>query len=164
MRLRVAMDPHDADGAERLRGEDRFVRALLQRMVGDPHLADDLAQETWLAVLRQQRAPFGRAWLSVVARNCALQALRGRTRRLLREQAAARPELDAAPDVVAAELRERVLAAVERLGPAERALVRARFFDDRSPAAIAAELGAPVETVRTRLKRALQRLRRALRP
>jgi len=44
--------PGDLD-PERFAADDRFVRALLRRFVADPNAVDDLAQETWLAVLRQ---------------------------------------------------------------------------------------------------------------
>jgi DNA-directed RNA polymerase specialized sigma24 family protein len=71
---------------------DHFVRALIRRFIADPHLADELTQETWLAALRQSAASrfLQRAWLGTVARNLAFQAKRANARRLAREAAAAR--------------------------------------------------------------------------
>ena len=61
-----------------------------------------------------------------------------------------------------AEQRARLLAAVRTLPDVYRIVVQKRFFDDLMPAEIAAALGVPIETVRTRLKRAMDRLRTAL--
>jgi RNA polymerase sigma-70 factor (ECF subfamily) len=150
---------------DRLAEEDRFLRALTRRLVSDEHLAEDLAQETWLAALRQSAGSIcaRRAWLGTVARNFALQSLRGRIRRAAREEAVARPEAAAPSDAALdAGLRARLLAAVEGLDEPYRQAIRLRFFDDLPPTLIAERLGAPVETVRTRLKRALAALARRL--
>ena len=139
---------------------DRFVRALIRRFIADPHLADELTQETWLAALRQSAASrfLQRAWLGTVARNLAFQAMRANARRLARETAAAR-SLAVEPDGevhIDADLRRRVLAAVEALHEPYRTVVRLRFYDDLAPTEIAARLRVPHETVRTQLKRGLQ--------
>ena len=55
-----------------------------------------------------------------------------------------------------AELRQRVLAAVEALHEPYRTVVRLRSYDDLAPTEIAARLRVPHETVRTQLKRGLQ--------
>ena len=151
---------------ERFAADDRFVRALLRRFVSDPNAVDDLAQETWMAVLRQAASGgfLGRAWLSTVARNFALQTLRGDQRRLVREARAAQ---DGAVEVDGEvrcdeELRGRVLAAVEALEDRYREVVRLRYFEDLLPCQIADRMGLPVETVRTRLKRGLAQVRGAL--
>jgi RNA polymerase sigma-70 factor (ECF subfamily) len=141
---------------------------LVRRLTGDPHLADDAAQETWLAALQHAAAPalfegLGRGWLCTVARNCVLQALRGRQRRQRREQAVARGLCSDGVDVdTDTELRERLLAAVLSLPEAYRTVVHERFFEDRMPTQIADALGLPIETVRTRLRRGLERLRAAI--
>ena len=86
-------------------------------------------------------------------------------RRLRREQAVARGlAIDPEAAHFDAALIARVQAAVATLPPDYRAVVHLRFFEDRLPVAIADELGVPVETVRTRLKRAVERLRAALLP
>lgn len=164
----VPAGPLPKPQASRFQADDAFVRALARRLCGDAHLADDAAQETWLAALQQAQPPslfegLGRAWLGTVARNSVLQAVRGRQRRLHREQAVARglvhddPALDADPELLA-----RLRAAVQQLPDDYRAVVQQRFFEDRLPVAIADALGVPIETVRTRLRRALDRLRAAM--
>jgi RNA polymerase sigma-70 factor (ECF subfamily) len=158
------VNDHPASDGDQFAADDRFVRALLRRLVSDPHLVDDLAQETWLAAVRQSRSGgvFGRAWLGTVARNFVLQALRGNQRRLLREQEAARNPATDEP-YTDGEAHARVLAAVQALPAPYGELLRLRYFDDLLPTEIAAKLQRPIETVRTQLKRALQRLHRALR-
>src|SRR6185503_18712813 len=56
-----------------------WLRALAARLVG-PGLADDLAQETWVAALRRPPDPArpAKPWLAAVAKRLALR-LRGRT-------------------------------------------------------------------------------------
>lgn len=157
-------DPADLD-PQRFAADDRFVRALLRRFLADPNVIDDMAQETWLAVLRQAAGgPRSRAWLSTVARNFALQTLRGNQRRLVREATVARSlEIDPDGEVrYDAELRGRVLAAVAELDERYREVVRLRYFEDRMPTEIAESMRLPVETVRTRLKRALAQVHRSL--
>jgi RNA polymerase sigma-70 factor (ECF subfamily) len=147
--------------------DDRFVRALVRRLVADPHLADDIAQETWLAAIRHTAGGgrLTRGWLSTVARNFVLQTLRGDLRRRRRETIVAMslPGYAADHGTIELDVRARVLAAVGALDPANRDVIRLRFYDDLMPTQIAERLQLPVETVRTRLKRGLARLGAALR-
>lgn len=164
----VPSDPPQQRAPADFAADDRFLRALTRKLANDAHLGDDAAQETWLRALQHAQAPslfadFGRSWLAVVAKNAVLQALRGRDRRVRREQATARERADR--DVVeglAADERARLLAAVRALPDDYRTVIQMRFFDDLMPVAIADALGLPIETVRTRLKRALERLRGVL--
>jgi RNA polymerase sigma-70 factor (ECF subfamily) len=150
---------------EQLAAQARFVRALVRRFTSDPHLADDIAQETWLAVIRHQAGggPLTRGWLSTVARNFVLQTQRAEHRRRQREAAVARLAPGTSHDGACdADLHRRVLAAVHGLAPVYREVVRRRFYEDQMPVAIAEAMNVPVETVRTRLRRALEQLARAL--
>ncbi len=151
---------------ESLLRHERWVRALARSLLRDAARADDVAQETWLAAIesppRDIRAE--RSWLATVARRFALDARRGDERRSRREERAARPEgVAAAADVVAAEAaRRRVVGAVLALAEPHRSVVLLRYFEDLPPRRIARRLGVPVETVRTRLKRALALLKERL--
>jgi DNA-directed RNA polymerase specialized sigma24 family protein len=64
------------------------------RLVGDPDLAEDLAQETCVVALQQK--PGGiqtmRAWLSTVLRNLVRERARSEGARSWREAESARPE------------------------------------------------------------------------
>jgi len=148
---------------DRFDADDRFVRGLARRLVEDEHLAEDLAQETWLAAARHSVASVftQRAWLGTVARNFAFQATRSKVRRLARERQAARSIVVDGSDEAPLEerTRTRLLAALAALDEPYRTVIRLRFFEDLPPTAIAERLAVPVETVRTRLKRALARIR-----
>src|SRR5438093_11156564 len=102
---------------EELLRDPGWVRALARRLVADDVLADDLAQETWLAFLsRPPRSPQAlRSWTVSVVRKLAARFRRGEGSRARRELAAARPEAsEASPEaaLLRVELLEEVLRAV----------------------------------------------------
>jgi RNA polymerase sigma-70 factor (ECF subfamily) len=143
-----------------------YVRALARRMVYDPHAADDLFQAAWLAALerppRDGREP--RRWLARIVRNLASKAWLRARRRQQRELSCEPPPPPSSPDDVLAheQERRRVVAALLELDEPYRSTLIARFFDGLEPSQIAARDGVPVETVRTRQKRGLLRLRERL--
>lgn len=145
-----------------------YVRALARRLVYDPHAADDLFQAAWLAAL--QRPPRDgstpRRWLARIVRNLASKLWLGDRRRQQRERRSMPPPEPSSPDAVLAheQERRRLVAALLALDEPYRATLIARFFDGLSAEQIAARDGLSVETVRTRQKRGLQRLRERLLP
>lgn len=145
-----------------LAGMRRLARSLLR----DASLADDAVQEASLAALKRDRtgADLPRAWWAAVVRNVAARFNRGRRRSEARERAAARAEAQPGADLVARRLalHRAVVAAVEELAPDYRDVVVRRWFDGMKPQRIAAELGVPLATVKTRLRRALAQLRTRL--
>ena len=152
--------------SEQLLTHAQFMRSLAHSLLDDQARVDDVVQDAFVTALRQQppRRFELRAWLAVVVRNAARLTRRRDERRVRREHRAARPEaLPAAfEDAQRLELMRNVIAAVERLEPPYRSVVLMRFYDELPPRRIAAELGVPVNTVRTRLQRALGRLREDL--
>lgn len=144
-----------------------FVRSLARRLSADEAAADDLAQDAWLAAVRKPPAQAGRmrAWLARVLRNQAAERVRSADRRRAREADAVRE--GAAPDtselVERIEVHRRVVEAMLALPEAYRAVIVRRYAEDESPAEIAARLGLPEATVRTQLRRGLERLRERLR-
>ena len=78
---------------EELLAHAGWIRALCRSLVTDPHGADDLAQETWLAALEKEPHPHRslRAWLGGVVRNLARFQYRADKRRRRRETRAPRP-------------------------------------------------------------------------
>lgn len=152
---------------ESLLADDRWIRRLARRLTADPSTAEDLAQDTWLAVL-SGRAPrvagTERPWLGRVLRNTWKDLLRGRGRRERRERSAAREEATPPADelVLELELRERLARALRELEePYRRALVL-RFLRDESLAAIAKQEHVAVSTIHERIERGLARLRARL--
>ncbi|MBL8765926.1 MAG: RNA polymerase sigma factor, partial [Planctomycetes bacterium] len=146
--------------------QDARLRSLAQRLVHDAASADDVVQETWMRALRgseRVESSLG-GWLSGITRHVAFGRRRELAARTRREHATPPPSpLPSAEDLVARETARRaVVAAVMRLPDAARDVVVLRFFDDLSARAISQRIDVPLETVRTRIKRALEQLRRDL--
>lgn len=155
--------PNEPDLDALLRHQD-WVRALARSLVADPAAADDVAQETLLATITRPPADARRprAWLAQVAHNAARALGRRDRRRVRRERAVARPDVDDAdPAAIAhrAALHKRIVDAVFELPEPYHTVVVLRYFDDLDAAQVAARLGRPVATVRTQLQRGLARLR-----
>ena len=159
--------PHPVD-LESLLTHRAWVQAVARTLVRDAGLAADLEQEVWVEALKKppthQRALKG--WLFSALKHNAIDFFRSEKRRRLREEAAAKsPETPSVADSVArAEAHKLLVVAVMDLPEPYRSTVLLRYFDDLKPAEIARRQSVPVETVRTRLKRAHERLRRGLDP
>jgi RNA polymerase sigma-70 factor (ECF subfamily) len=151
---------------EHLLAHEPFLRRLAQRLVRDEATALDLVQET---LLRAMEVPVPAAlesgllpnWLARILRNRAIDRSRRNTSRRNREQAAANPEaIDAGPSALERlEVSRSVIAAVLALEEPYRGVVLESFYEERSPAEIAARRGVPASTVRAQLSRALAQLR-----
>ncbi|MBI3845771.1 MAG: sigma-70 family RNA polymerase sigma factor [Planctomycetes bacterium] len=158
-----AMPPSSSPSSEHLLSQLAWVQNLARTLVSDPNLADDLVQETWVAVLKHppaaDRSP--RGWLATVVRNFARESRRSTRRRQRREQATARPEsIDSTINVVAkASAHQELVETLLSLEEPYRSTLLLRFFDDLPPRKIAQQLGIPVATVKTRLARGLDQLR-----
>jgi RNA polymerase sigma-70 factor (ECF subfamily) len=153
--------------------------AFLARLTGDRARAEDLLQETWMRVIGaaprwEPRARF-RTWLYAVARNLAAdEARRAVHRRAEPLEAPARPGGRPpaeglagdcpAPDRAAesALLRPRILEALASLPEEQREVFLLREHAGVPFAEIAEITGAPVPTVKSRMRYALEGLRRRL--
>jgi RNA polymerase sigma-70 factor, ECF subfamily len=134
--------------------------------------AEDAVQEAFVkahAALGRFRdgSPF-RPWLLRIVANEARNRRRSAGRRAglaLRAAEDRRPG-DAAPSpesaVLGRETRETLLAAVNGLGHDDRDVIAARYFLELNEAEMAEVLGIPRGTVKSRLSRALSRLRASL--
>ena len=146
---------HSSESPETLLAHDRFVRALARRLLADVHQADDVAQDTWLALALRPHEGLAsmRAWLAGVVRRQAAKANRTDQRRLRREHAAARPESILAVDQVLEReaLRKSVVDAVLVLEEPYRTTILLRFFEELPPRMVAVRMRTPLETVRTRI-------------
>ena len=134
--------------------------------------AEDAVQEAFVkayAAISRFRldAPF-RPWLLRIVANEARNRRRSAGRRagLAIRAAEDRRPGDAAPSpesaVLAGETREALLAAVNGLRDDDREIISARYFLELSEAETAEALGLPRGTVKSRLSRALGRLREQL--
>lgn len=143
-----------------------FVRSLAFHLLRNDADADDAAQETLARAIARPPArtgPIG-PWLTGVLRNVVRRGARDAARRERRETRVAVLERSASAEDFAA--REQILrtvgSAVLALDEPQRAVVLLRHYEGLPPRDIAARLGVPVETVKSRLKRAHERLREAL--
>ncbi|MGE3545381.1 MAG: sigma-70 family RNA polymerase sigma factor [Kofleriaceae bacterium] len=143
-----------------------WVRRLALALVRNPDDADELAQETWEAALSRPPREAGslRPWLAGVARNLARMRARSSGRRARREESAVPLEPAPSPDELLAriEMQQQVVRRVLALDEPFRATLLLRYYEGCSAAEIARRQGVPAGTVRWRLKRGLDELRRQL--
>lgn len=160
------MTTHDAPTLELLLRHQSLVRSIARDLLVDPDAADDVVQQTWLAALRHaaRGAQVGRSLLARIATNLAFNRRRDERRRETRERHAANAEpLPSVAELVEREdERRRVVEAVFALREPLRETVLRRYLDDRSVADVAAVLGIPLGTVRSRLRLARTILRERL--
>ncbi len=154
------------DNPEALLRERAWLGALARQLVRRGELADEAAHDALSAAVTQPgpRAAGVRGWLAAILKRQLAGRRRADHRRLLREHLAARSETEpsVASTLVRFEAQRAVADAVLALGEPYRTAVLLRFWDGLSPGAIGRQLGVPVETVRTRLKRGLTMLRERL--
>ena len=151
------------------RYQHRLYRYLL-RFVREPATAQDLFQQTWLRVVetigRFDAARSFEAWLFALAHNLAIDHLRRKRTESLDEPAAeveaAASGLDALERAIASERAQILVSAVSELPAVYREVLALRFEEDMKLEEIAHVVGAPLPTVKTRLRRALIGLREVL--
>ena len=160
-RVKPMTDPAPLD-PQALLEQAPWLRRLARELVTDAASADDLLQDAWVAWLERTRPvddPPG--WFAGTLRNLARHRHRGRARRAVREQAAARHERE--PDtsdlVERANLHGALVQAVTGLREPYRATLLLRYLEELPPRAIAKREGVSVNTVNTRLARGLRELR-----
>jgi RNA polymerase sigma-70 factor (ECF subfamily) len=150
--------------------ETRTVYRACLRILGRPHDAEDVTQESFVAAYRALGTFRGegslQGWLLRIATR---QAFRRLAQRRPTADIAAVPEpvlADTRTDppgvLVAAERRDELRAAVEALPDPYREIVALRFFAELSLAEVADATHRPINTVKTQLRRGLERLRPVL--
>jgi RNA polymerase sigma-70 factor, ECF subfamily len=155
----------------------RYQRALLDfllRRLGDRELAEESLQETFLRLLQKARVlvehPRIEAWLFAVARNVAADVARRRKNGAhpftslgsdgFEAGLADREGLDPERDLQSRELNRVIVDALRALSPAEREVFLLRTQSMLSFKEIAVRLHAPLNTVLSRMHRALKRIRK----
>ena len=139
------------------------VRALVRRMGAEPAAADDVAQDAFITAFERigefrGDGPFP-AWVRRIA--ARLYARRAR-RRLEGDLADAAVEESAGPGEGELAARLDLDAALSALSAAERVCVSMSYGAGLTHAEIADALGAPVGTVKSHVRRGLEKLRRRM--
>ena len=150
------------------------VHALALRIVREPSMAEDVMNEVYLQ-LHQQAARYDSrrgapaAWLLILTRSRAIDYLRRETARGPCEplsEAAPLPSLLADPEArsEAGERRALVRKALATLSREQRQVIEIAYYAGLSHRQIAAQLGQPLGTVKTRIRIGLSALRAQLGP
>ncbi len=143
-----------------------WVRGLARSLVRDASRADDITQEAWLAVLRRPASAgvASKGWLARVVRNAVRQEdRRAAIRSDYEERARSNDETPSTDELVErVHVQRMVVDAVLALDAPYRRVILLRYFEGLAPRDIARRQGAPVATVKKRLRRGLGQLREAL--
>ncbi len=159
----VALAASGGRGAfgELVRRHGSAVRALLRRMGADPALADDLAQDAFLAAFEQIADFRGegtfQAWV--------LYVKRWRKEKRF-DLMADPPEAEDASSLAETGAADRIDLdeAMKQLSPLERVCVSLCYGGGLSHGEAASALNTPLGTVKSHVKRGLDKLRRRLAP
>jgi len=141
------------------------VAGIANRVLADPHEAEDVAQEVFIDFnrLHSASAPYAAAWLYRAAAHKALNRVRGRRRRERRELSQATEEgsrtLDPQHMLEVSEDRRQVRQALARLAP-KPATVLVLRASGLSYAEVAQALGVGIGQIGTLLRRAEAALRK----
>lgn len=140
------------------------------RVLGNEAEAQEILQEVFLTVWRKaDRFDVGKAgaitWLSVLARNRAIDRIRQRPTQADDVDVAAKIP-DGAPsafDVIEqAQDASRLRDCLDALDERARTMIRSAFFDGATYPQLAAQAGVPLPTMKSWIRRGLRRLRGCL--
>ena len=168
------LDGDDVAFTKLVRKYQKPVHALVWRKIGDFHTAEDITQDTFLkayqnlATLKEPQRFAG--WLYVIAtRRCAAWLRRKRLRMQSLEQTSTTQLEKATYSTYVVEenarrtteaQREIVKKLLAKLQESERTIITLRYFGEMSNVEISEFLGISANTVRSRLHRAQQRLKK----
>ncbi len=177
------MDERDAELLKRLRRNDRDALAALYdayarlafglayRVLGDTGEAEDIVQESFLMLWRQAdrldaRRGSVRALLLTIVHRRAIDALRRRTGRSEQIVPVFESMQSAAPDPMEfasqAEERERIRQALTELPLDQQQAIELTYFGGLTVAEMAERQEIPVGTAKSRLRLALDKMRKSL--
>ena len=147
---------------------DRYQRPLryfIARLVGNPDLADEMSQETWLTVLSKihtlRSAATFRVWLYRIARNKVYQELRRRKVTLELDENLEAPD-DTGDEIGSFEDAAQLHRCLEKLKPLHKEVLLLRFLEEMTYEQIADVLDCNIGTVRSRIFHAKLALKKEL--
>ena len=145
-----------------------MVYSVALRVLKDPGHAEDVMQDVFFNVWENPHAfVTGRgslgAWLLVVARNRAIDALRRRKPSDPVDEVVLPAKTNLALEAERNTIMEKVRAVMNELPPDQQRSLQLAFFEGLSHSEIAARTGDPLGTVKTRIRTALLSVRKAIR-
>jgi RNA polymerase sigma-70 factor, ECF subfamily len=151
---------------------DRYssiVYSVALRVLQDTGAAEDVLQEIFMQLWRSPGAFDASrgnmaAWLAVIARNRAIDALRRRRPQDDIETVVVSVEPDLASEAERSRAMEKVRGALEAMPSPQRSALEMAYFEGLTHAEIAAKTGEPLGTVKTRIRTGLIALRKVLAP
>jgi RNA polymerase sigma-70 factor (ECF subfamily) len=155
---------------------ERYRDAMFRfafRLLGSIELAEDVTHDLFLSLIRQpdnfdpERASL-RTYLYAATRNLAMKHFRRREQEMAVEELTAEPRLPPCEEplrkLLDEEIAALVAAAIAALAPLQREALILFEYEGLTLSEIAAVTGAEVGTIKARLHRARQGLRRSLGP
>jgi RNA polymerase sigma-70 factor (ECF subfamily) len=155
-----------------------LVHAIVSRMTGERADAEEVALDAFVQAWREahcfdQSRGAARVWLVMMARSRALDWLRSRSARDRGTAAAARDFHEHAPamgsrtplpdhDLEHEERRQAVQGALAALPEPQRVSIEMAYYGGLSQSEIAARLGQPLGTIKTRMRLGMMKLREVL--
>ena len=148
---------------------DRYssiVYSVALRILGDTGAAEDVLQDVFMQLWRNpglfdsSRGSLG-AWLAVIARNRAIDALRKRRPESDIEDVVISVETDLASEADRARSAEKIRGVLSSMPAAQRAALEMAYFEGLTHTEIAAKTGEPLGTIKTRIRAGLTTLRKA---
>jgi RNA polymerase sigma-70 factor (ECF subfamily) len=145
----------------------RMVYSVALRVLEDPGHAEDVMQEVLFKVWREPhtflegRGTLG-AWLAVMARNRAIDALRRRKPTDSMDDVVLVSKTNLASEFERNTMIEKVRVVLKALPQEQQMPMELAYFEGLSHSEIAVRMGDPLGTVKTRIRAALTTLRKAM--
>lgn len=145
----------------------RLVYSLAVHVLGDRHVAEDIAQEVFLHLWRNANSFHGErgslaGWLTVITRHRAIDLLRKRNRECALEVDESSKGNYLQGRFELWEASEKVAALMPLMPVSQRIALGLAYFSGLSHSEISLKTGEPLGTVKSRIRMALGFLRKAL--
>ncbi len=168
------LDGDDSAFTELVKKYQKSVHALAWRKIGDFHIAEEITQDTFLKAYQKlgtlKKPQRFASWLYVIAsRRCIAWSRKKRvlthpleaTSSLQVEKATySRYVIEEKERTTAIVQREVVMKLLEKLPESDRTIITLHYFSEMSSSEIGTFLGVSANTIRSRLRRAQQRLQK----
>lgn len=148
----------------------RLIFSIAHRIVGDPHIAEEVTQDvvlaSWNSRYSFQTGGNFAAWVSGISRHRAIDATRPIAFRQRREHAELDERITDNGSNFATTLTEQIARqtaiaqALDELPAHQRTAIELAYFGDLSQSEIAALLGEPLGTIKSRVTLGLAKLRK----